>query len=81
MVHCHKFRAFCWSEYSVVWSYSGGQGHTRVAHWDDSLVNMQTIIVSFRFSTTIKLLQVVVYTELQRTVHLDGAALPYGIAP
>ena len=52
MVHCHKFRAFCWSEYSVVWSYTGGQGHTRVAHWDNSLVIHATIIVSFRFSTT-----------------------------
>ena len=38
MVHCQKFRAFCWSEYSVVWSYTGGQGYTRVAHWDNSLV-------------------------------------------
>ena len=64
MVHCHKF---AWSQglltllelvYSAVWShsYTGGQGYTRVAHsLGQQLCHpclLQTIIVSFRFSTT-----------------------------
>ena len=49
-----------WSEYSVVWSYTGGQGHTRVAHWDSLVISANHYcLVSVQHN---KLLQVLVLT-------------------
>ena len=76
--HCHKFRAFCWSEYSDVWSYTDGQGHTRVAHWD-SLNPCKPLFSCFG---SVQQTASGASTELQRAYRasIDGATLPYGIA-
>ena len=79
MVHGRKSRAFCWSEYSVAWSYTGGQGHTRVAHWDNSLV-IHANHYCLNSVQHNKLLQVLALGCNVHTMHLDGAILPYGIA-
>ena len=50
---CHKFRAFCWSEYSVAWSYTSGQGQIPGSPTGTTALScMQAIIFSFRFSRT-----------------------------
>ena len=53
MVHCHEFRAFCWSEYSVVWTLTPvDRGILEPPTGTTALSSMQTIIVWFQFSTT-----------------------------
>ena len=58
-----------------MWSYNGGQGHPlgqQPCHPSKPLLS--------RFGSAQQTASGI-GTELQRTLHLDGATLPYGIAP